>query len=284
MGVLVGLANALSVGLLNVFLKKLTGLNPNFLTWVRVASAAPILAILVSVFSTWAVPPLPYWLIVVFITLPLEIILAASGTKAVQLSPLSVISPIAATTSIFLIPVGYLLLDEVPTWLGAGGVLSAVVGSFFLGWRYGENKFHEGLRDLFREPGSHLALFSAFVASVVIAIAKFTFRYAPPLLSAFYITTLMAVALAPLLFFQSRSILRLRTKDLSALAALSGMGIALHYVGLSLISAAYYVSIKRLSVVFSVFWGRMFFQEAHTIERLVGALLMVAGVALIALG
>ena len=60
--------------------------------------------------------------------------------------------------------------------------------------------------------------------------------------------------------------------------------VVLHYIGLSLILAAYFISLKRLSIVFDVFLGRLVHKEGHFRERLTGALFMVAGVLLIAWG
>src|SRR3989338_9430342 len=132
MGILVALLNACTVGFLDVFLKKLPSFNPNFLTWVRMAAAVPVLAVLVTVFSGWSLPPLKFWLIIVGVILPLEILLAFVGTKAVQITPLSLIAPLGVFSSIFLIPIGYVVLGELPTLLGAFGVLFIVIGSFVL--------------------------------------------------------------------------------------------------------------------------------------------------------
>lgn len=283
MGVVVGLINAVSVSTLGVFLKKLRGLDPHFLTWVRMASAAPVLALLVTIFARWSVPPLPFWLIITFISAPLEVLFMYLNTKAVHLSPLSLIGPLGTFTSIFLIPVGYVLLGELPTFLGLIGVLAVFVGSFFLGWQ-SEESWRYGIRNVFREPGSYLALLGAFIAALLGAVVKIAFGYAPPLLTAFYITTLVAFFLMPLVLRQSKETLRLNLKSLSSLGFLSGLGIALHNVGLSLIPAVYYVSVKRTSAVVDIIFGRLIFGEDHTRERMAGALLMVVGVVLIALG
>lgn len=284
MGIFVGIINALSLGFLEVFQKKLSGLNPNFITFARMAVASPILAVLVTIFSRWEIPPLNYWLIIFFIAVPLEILVAFLATKSVQIAPLSIIAPLSAFTSIFLIPLGFMVLHELPSRLGLIGVLLVIPGSFFLGWRFGEERFLSGFGNILGEPGSWLALFGAFVASLTIVLAKFTFRYAPPLLSAFYTVTIMAIALIPIALAQSSEILRPRFKNLAWLGAISGGSIALHYTGLSLIPAVYYISIKRLSMVFGVIFGRIFFHEDHTRERLIGAVLMAAGVILIAFG
>ena len=284
MGIFAALLNACTVGFLDVFLKKLAGFNPNFLTWVRMASAVPVLAVLVTVFSGWFLPPLKFWLIIAGIVLPLEILLAFVGTKAVQIAPLSLIAPLGAFSSIFLIPMGYFVLGELPTLIGAFGVLLIVIGSFILGWQRGAGRIRYGLWNIFQEPGSYFAFLGAFIAAIAVTITKFSFRYASPLLSAFYLTAAMAILLVPFLFLQSRNSLRLRFWDLAGLSAMSGSGLALHNVGLSLIPAVYYISIKRLSVVINVVLGRVFFNEDNTMERLLGAAIMVAGVILIAFG
>lgn len=285
MGIFVGIANAFSVGLLDVFIKKLSGLSPNFLTWVRMAAAAPVLAVLITLFNKWSIPPWPFWVLIGLVSVPLEITLAYLGTKAIQISPLSLIAPIGAFSSVFLIPVGYIVLGELPSIIGGVGVLLIVVGSFFLGWRRGEVGLRFGLRSVFREPGAWLALLGAFLASIAITIAKFSFRYALPLLSAFYTVLFMAILLLPVMVLSMRqSGLGLRLKHLFGLSVMSGAGIALHYTGLSLIAAVYYISVKRLSTVVNIFFGRIFFGEDHTVERLAGAIFMVAGVILIALG
>lgn len=63
-----------------------------------------------------------------------------------------------------------------------------------------------------------------------------------------------------------------------------GATIALHYVGLSFLFAAYYIAIKRLSIVCDVFFGWFVYREKYFSKRIAGALLMVAGIILIAFG
>lgn len=58
----------------------------------------------------------------------------------------------------------------------------------------------------------------------------------------------------------------------------------LHFVGLSLLFAAYYISIKRLSILFDVIFGKLIHKEEHFYERLIGVALMVGGMAFIVVG
>jgi uncharacterized membrane protein len=58
---------------------------------------------------------------------------------------------------------------------------------------------------------------------------------------------------------------------------MTGMEIT-HFVAMSLAPVAYMISVKRLSMVFSVLLGWIFFGEQNIRYRLVGGALMVAGV------
>ncbi len=54
-----------------------------------------------------------------------------------------------------------------------------------------------------------------------------------------------------------------------------------HFIAISLTQAAYMISIKRMSLVFSVIYGRVIFKELGLKERLFGSVVMLAGAALI---
>lgn len=283
MGIFLGLLAATAASASNVFLKLLTGFNPNFLTWVRMGAVFPILAFLVTIFSGWNVPPPEFWLLLFLVKTPSEVLLAYISTRAIHLSPLSIIGPIGAFTSIFLIPVGFLTLGELPTRIGLTGVLLIFFGSFFLGWKK-EERISTGFKMLIRDKGVMLAFAAAFIASINISITKVMFQYASPLLAAFYFTAVITVVLMPYLFYQARREIKRRAGSLVGLWSTTGLAIAFHNVGLSLMPAVYFISLKRLSMVLDVFFGRVFFKEEHFRERLVGSALMVLGIVFIAFG
>lgn len=286
MGFLIAILNAAVASGQDVFVKKLKGENTFFVIWLRMAAAVPVLAVVVTVFATWKIPAPPFWWLILGVSLPLEITQFYLGMTAIQGSPLSLVAPLSSFTSIFLIPVGYIILGELPTRLASAGILSVVVGTFFLGWRAGETKsVREAIRNVFREPGSYLILTSAFLVSISITVLKRSFRYGSPFLTAFYIVAALAVALIPFAFLRPAPLpAKRRGSFFTALGLSSGLSLALHYTGLSLMPAAYFISVKRLSLLFNVFFGRVVFHEDHIRERFAGALLMVVGVILIAFG
>ncbi len=286
MGFLVAIVNAITVSAQDVFIKKLKGENTFFLIWLRMVSALPVLAAIVTLFSSWKIPEPIFWLLILGVSLPLEMFQFWLGMTAVQRSPLSLVAPLASFTSIFLIPIGYIVLGEVPSRLAIVGILAIVMGTFVLGWRVGETRrILESLRNVFAEPGSYLVLASAFLVSISVTVLKRSFQYASPHLTAFYIVAALAVALIPLALARPASLPAERRGLLfSGLGFLSGASLGLHYFGLSLLPAAYYISVKRTSMLWNIFFGRLFFKEDNIRERFTGAILMIAGVVLIAFG
>src|SRR3989338_3749894 len=109
MGIFIAILAACSGSALDIFLKKLSDTNPNFLTWIRGVSAMPVLAVLVTIFTTWDIPALQFWLLLFIAAVPLEVALGYCVTRSIHLSPISLVGPLAAFSSVFLIPVGFFI-------------------------------------------------------------------------------------------------------------------------------------------------------------------------------
>lgn len=127
-------------------------------------------------------------------------------------------------------------------------------------------------------------LLAAFFSALAVTFTKFSYRYVPPLLFAFYIMAALSLAISAALAFRRSSSYGAASPAVLGLGTTYALGMALHYVGLSFLIAVYFISIKRLSIVFDVIFGRLRHREEHFGPRLAGALLMVAGVILIAFG
>jgi uncharacterized membrane protein len=56
-----------------------------------------------------------------------------------------------------------------------------------------------------------------------------------------------------------------------------------HGWAISMTKAVYMIAVKRLSILFGVIYGGLFFNERHVLYRMVGTGLMVAGAAVVTL-
>jgi drug/metabolite transporter (DMT)-like permease len=254
MGFLIALINAAVVSLHDVLVKKLAGENKFFLMWVRMVAALPVMALLVTFFAHWEIPGKTFFLLTFGISAPFEVLGFWMGYTAIQSKqiPLSIAAPLHGFTGVFLVPVGYFFLGEVPSTLGLIGILTVFVGTFFLGRGGSNGGVIDSYRHLLSIPGSWIILLAACLMTIPISITKISFQYASPLVAAFYVT--LAVTMS------------------------------LHYIGLSLLPAAYFISVKRTSMLFNVLFGKYFFAEEHIRERFAGAVCMILGVILLALG
>ena len=230
----------------------------------------PVMALLVTLFAEWKIPEPRFWLILLGLSLPVELTLSYVYIRAFQISPQSLVGPLFSLSALFLIPLGYIFLGELPSILGAVGILSVMIGPFFLGKE--SKRKSVGITNIFKEKGSWYMLASAFFAASGVTITKLSFHYASPLLFTFYSVVSIFVAITVILWFQRGfSRMPFGRSFLGMVFAYVAV-VATHAVGLSLLIAAYFISLKRLSIVFDVFLGRLVHKEDHFRERLAGAL------------
>ena len=157
------------------------------------------------------------------------------------------------------------------------GVVSIVAGSFVLGVAQSRGAL-ASYRRMLADAGVLLALTSAFLASITATLMKASFSFAQPPQAAFYITLATFAAAAPFAarYWRSADIAKSRG-NLLFFAIASGSSVALHFLGLSVMNAAYFISLKRLAIVMTVIAGHAFFREENFWPRLCGAALMTAG-------
>jgi drug/metabolite transporter (DMT)-like permease len=206
--------------------------------------------------------------------------------KAIKISPLSLTVPYLAFTPAFMIVTGYLFLDELPNMWGIFGILIICAGSYILNIEPGKWSLLSPLKAIFRETGSWLMLIDAFLFSFAAVIGKKGILHSSPL----FFTLSFFASFGPCLFlfllvFQKIRVKTFRQTPLNGLIV-GGLFFAhalLHGLAVSLTKAAYMISVKRLSVVFGVIYGKILFKEVNMGFRLSGALLMLAGTVLITL-
>lgn len=205
--------------------------------------------------------------------------------KALKISPLSLTVPYLAFTPAFMTVTGYVFLNEVPNLRGISGIIVVCTGGYILNIDPEKRSFAGPLKAVFREPGSRLMLSVAFIFSFCAVIGKKAILHSSPFF--FTISFFLIFNILMLLFLRGIGKIDLISVGKSPLqGATAGILLfaeaILHGWAISLIQAAYMISAKRVSAVFGVIYGRLIFKEKNIAFRLIGALLMVAGTALIA--
>jgi drug/metabolite transporter (DMT)-like permease len=181
---------------------------------------------------------------------------------------------------------GYLFLDEIPGPRGLAGILTICTGGYILNIDPARWRLLAPFRAIFRETGSWTMLIVAFVYSFTAVIGKKAILNSSPLYFGVSFFIIFNLCLVLLLRFTGR--IRFATFGRSPVKGLlSGvflyLQIVFHCFAVALIEAAVMISVKRLSILFSILFGKMVFQERHASVRFSGALLMLAGTLLITL-
>lgn len=251
---------------------------------IRLVFALPYLLIGI-ILIPW--PPLDriFWLCMAC-GLPLELIAFLCYMQAIKTSPLSLTLPFLAFTPAFVILTGFVILDETLNRYGVMGIILIVIGSYALNLSRVKENWQAPVKAIFKEKGSWLMLLTALIYSLTATIGKLAIKHSSPqFFGAIYFLffALFVIALFPMV--PGARISNLFKEPLPGIS--SGITLAAmifsHTFAISLIQAAYMLSVKRSSLLFGVLFGAFLFKEEKIRERLFGASLMMCGVLVVGL-
>ncbi len=223
-----------------------------------------------------------FWLTVA-VLLPLEVTAIILYMKALQISPLSLTVPFLSLTPAFTIVTSFLILGELPDLPGLSGICFIIAGAFSLNI----DKLKEGalqpLRSILAEKGSLLMIAVAFIYSITSVLGKAAIQHSSPAFMGICYVPLISLSLLPLALRRGMRGAQLKSGGLLfiLIGACQAIAAFCHFKGISMILVSYMISVKRLSLLFGVAFGGVFFHEKHIGQRLFGSLLMLAGVVLI---
>ncbi len=255
-----------------------------FVAWIRLIFALPVL--LVS-FILIDMPPLDktFWL-ATLIALPLEIIAIILYTKALKVSPISLTMPFLALTPLFLVFTAYLLLDEKVSFQGGIGIFLIAIGSYTLNIHKVWLTLLEPIKAIFKERGSIMIIIVAFIFSITSSLGKMAIEHSSPIFFGCVYFILVTLLFTPIALGKNKGKIVITRKDIIPLMSIGitySLMIIFHMLALSLTNVAYMISVKRMGLLLSVFYGYLLFNEKRIAERTIGSVIMLAGFLLIVL-
>lgn len=221
-----------------------------------------------------------------FLSIPLNGVGFLLYNRAIQISPLSLTVPYLAFTPAFMIITGYLILGEVPSLQGLLGILVVCAGGYTLNIDPRRWSLLSPLKAVFSETGSWIMLLVSFIFSFGAVVGKLAILHSSP--TFFVLFFFGSFNLLFILLTRAAGLIRVRSffeyplKGLGA-GALYFAHMFFHSWAISLVQASYMISVKRMSVVFGVIYGKFVFKEENIVFRFSGAVLMVIGTLLITL-
>jgi drug/metabolite transporter (DMT)-like permease len=192
--------------------------------------------------------------------------------------------PFLALTPLFLILTSYLILGEKVSPIGTLGIVFIVVGSYTLNIHKARQKLIEPIKAIYRERGCVLMIIVAFIYSITSSLGKMAVTHSSPVFFGSFYFMLITLLFTPIAAAKNKGKIVIAGKDVIPLAGIGitySLMIITHMLALDLSKVAYMISIKRLSLLFSIVYGYLLFKEEKITERTVGGILMFAGFVLI---
>ena len=207
--------------------------------------------------------------------------------RALQASDLSLTIPFITFTPIFLLFTSPWLVGEFPGIWGLFGILLIVGGSYILSIQRPHISLMDPFLAIVKEQGPRRMLSVAALYSLTSNFDKIGVQHSSPLFWSLSINTFMVVGLL-IIFFVLRTPTTnqeqpLKLPFLLLIGIFSATTLVAHNMALNLASVPAVIAIKRTSALFAVLWGFLVLRETNVRQRFIGAMLMVVGIALVAL-
>ncbi len=285
MWILLSLLTAFSLATSDALTKKaLVSRDEYFVSWMRLLFSLPLL--LVSLLFV-EIPQLDrtFWL-ATLCAIPLEIAAIILYTKALKVSPISITTPFLALTPIFLIFTSNIILGERVSVYGGAGILLMAVGSYSLNIHLIRVNILEPVKAVLREKGCVMMIIVASIFSITASLGKLAIEHSSPIFFGCFYFIIVTLIFTPIALTMNKSKIEIAKKDIVPLVSIGvtySMMIIFHMLAMSLSNVAYMISIKRTSLLFSMFYGYFIFKEKNIVEKTAGCIIMLAGFLIIVL-
>ncbi len=282
---LLALAAGFFYGLQGVWTKWITRhVSGPAASWAIFAFAFPLLAVYLAL---QGLPPVePQFWPALLTNVAINVVSFYLYVSAIQKGDLGLTYPLLAITPVFVLPVEWVLLGDLPGARGLGGIALVVLGVYVLNFSERRAGLFAPFAAVLRDPGARRMLAVALIWSVSAVVDKVATISSSP---AFYGTLesgLIALAFVPLVMRRGEGFRAALSRKTWWLLAVQGLLFALMFVvqmeAIQRTLAAYVISIKRSGAIVSVLLGALLFGEPRLRERLAGAVVILAGVLLIA--
>ena len=223
-----------------------------------------------------------------YYSVPATVILSIAAVvlyyKSLRITDLSLAVPMMSFTPILLLLTSFILLGELPAIRGVSGILLIVAGSYILNLNRDHTSLLGPFKGILKNRGTRYMLIVAFLFSLSSNFDKLVVINSDPIFGTFAINLLVGLSFLLLSSTRAMNVRRIYRRNfhkfLAAGMALALTGIATN-IAFTMQIVPYVISLKRLSILFSVLSGGLIFKEINILERITGASVMLVGVILI---
>ncbi len=206
--------------------------------------------------------------------------------RAFELTDLSLALPMISFTPVFLIGTSTIVLQETPGIYGVVGIFLVVAGTYILHMTAHHRGFGAPFRAMLRDKGVLYMLVVAFLFSISGNYDKLVVINSDPVFGQALKWLFVGSAFLGISLVRGDDwsiVGRNHIPRFLAAGSVLAIGNILINVAFTLQIVPYVISLKRTSILFTVILGGTLLREERTIQRALGAAIMVAGAVLIIL-
>ncbi len=225
--------------------------------------------------------------ILVFASSILDSIAFTASFYAVKNSNISLISPIASFNPVFTTLIAAVAIYEIPTLSKFIGIMLVVIGAYVLNISDIKSGLFVPFKKLMNHRGVQLFLFANFLWGITPILQKKAIALtipSSPLFVSWVGIMFTAVLILPFGYkylLKERKVVLANAKWFALVIPFTILAQWAAFTAFSLQNVGYVTAIFKLSVLFTVILGGLFFKEKHIKERLVGVSIMLLGTILL---
>lgn len=281
---------ALWTSFLILIIKRLTRtIDPLVLIFVNLIFSLPFLFILILYLGGIPDLSLKFYTFMFFSSI-FDTIAAISSFLAISLSPISLISPISSFNPVFTTTIAAITIGEIPSFIKVAGILTIVLGAYLLNVSDIKGGLLLPFKKLFTNRGVLFFLLANFLWAITPIFQKqaiFETQPQMPLFPSFFGTILVSIFMLPIVVIKTKNPVA-QIKEVRKnwywfllLAPFGTLAQWAAFTAFSLQNLGLVTSVFKLSVLFTILWGFLFFKEERIWERLLGAGVMILGTILL---
>lgn len=248
----------------------------------------PVLLFIVLIF--YEIPKVDeVFILVVAASSLMGVLAAVLAYRAIKISEVSLVASLSAFSPVFTAILAFLFLGELVGLKGWFGIFLVVLGAYLLELSRIKSGFLAPFKGLSTNRGVRYSIAAYFIWSITPVFEKTAILHTNPQVPPFAalvgmgVTTVAFGLLLPTLS-KIRNPLRTARKFLPVLllvGLLGGVGLASAFIAFSLTNLGFVSAVFRLSIIFTVVLGCIFFKERKIKDKLLGSLIMLIGVFLL---
>lgn len=268
--------------------KKVSHLSSGVFVWISYILTSVILIPFVIGFQLPVIELITQHLVItagLTITASLGLVL---NVKALSKEELSFVTPLNGFVPIFALVSAWIFLSELPPLIGILGVIIIFAGTYIMAIDSPRVSFFDPIIRLAKSKAAYMSLGVAVLYALNTIFIKAATNEGFDAVTILYVVCITgAVIFSYILVSKKRNeilpAIRKNPVNLVAASINSLLGSVLHNYAVSLTYAGYAIAVRRFDTIFAVLLGWRFLKETNIRNKLIGAVIITLGAAIIAL-